>query len=390
MRKVLGVLLTITVLYSQVVTVNAADINKVSQLHFETESDNLHDLSSGLMDSEIQYEFTESVKDENISTLVETRPVPNKYRWDYNTYAYDFSQQTWSGNKEIFSTYPQNSNGFVMSGDLLNPTEPTDYNVALREGYLNDSEYTRNQGHFYQKTVSAEEFNYITYMLGTNVNVFVYNNDLNLIYRSSDGKGDTSYITSYYSTNKVIGGSLNKVICLGLTPGNYYLVFNIKDATESGGYHYAFYAGQPLPIAKTINSTSIHTASVKWNGYSDTSSMNFLAATITCPYETATEYALTGFRLTDKSQMSGDNLYVSSVDYYYTPPTAKNSIFLSQSMGWGSDYIDTTPPSGSIDGDYKIMAIVHWKKDISYINASYMIMPQITINYLVPFGIVAD
>lgn len=387
-RKVFSTLLTITILCSQMVTVNAADINKVSQLYFETESDNLHDLSSELIDNEIQYEFTESVKDENISTLVETRPVPNKYRWDYNTYAYDFSRQTWSDNKEIFSTYPQNSNGFVMSGDLLNPTEPTDYNVALREGYLNDSKYTNNQGHIYQNVVSTEGRNYVTYMLETNVKVFVYDNDLNLIYRSSDGTGDTNYITSYYSTNKVIGGSLNRVICLGLTPGNYYFVFSVKDDTETGGYHYAFYAGQPLPIAKTLNFDSTHNVSIKWNAYSDNSSAGFLAATITCPNGTATEYALTGVRLVDISQQNGNNSYISSIDYYYTPPTARNLIHLSQTAGWGSDYVDTTPPSGSIEGNYAVKVIIHWESDFPNVNAHYMVMPQMAINYLVPFGIV--
>ena len=69
-------------------------------------------------------------------------------------------------------------------------------------------------------------------MLESNVNVFIFDNDINLIYRSSDEAGVTSYFDRYYSTTKTIAGTSNKVISLGLIDGNYYIVFKVKDATE--------------------------------------------------------------------------------------------------------------------------------------------------------------
>ena len=47
---------------------------------------------------------------------------------------YNFSDQKWTSNTEIFSTYAKTSEGFVMSGFLLNPKGQSNYNSALREG----------------------------------------------------------------------------------------------------------------------------------------------------------------------------------------------------------------------------------------------------------------
>ena len=115
-KRLLGTLLTVTLLFGQVVTANAAEVGGINQLNFEAEGANLQNLSSDLMDDEIQYEFTESTGDEDVSALAETRRTSNKYMWNRNTYAYDFSWQTWSSNREVYSTYPKNSEGFVMGG----------------------------------------------------------------------------------------------------------------------------------------------------------------------------------------------------------------------------------------------------------------------------------
>jgi len=50
--------------------------------------------------------------------------------------------------------------------------------------------------------------------------------------------------------------------------------------------------------------------------------------------------------------------------------------------------VDTTPPSGSIDGSYATKVTVHWIDNISYINARCTTMTQMTLDYLVPFGII--
>lgn len=55
---------------------------------------------------------------------------------------------------------------------------------------------------------------------------------------------------------------------------------------------------------------------------------------------------------------------------------------------WWSDLVDNNPPSGSIDGNYATSVTVHWVSGISYVNASCTTMTQMTLDYLVPFGII--
>lgn len=83
-----------------------------------------------------------------------------------------------------------------------------------------------------------------------------------------------------------------------------------------------------------------------------------------------------------------NNTYASSIDYYYTPATASYSKKLAQTGGWWSDLVDNNPPSGSIDGNYATSVTVHWVSGISYVNASCTTMTQMTLDYLVPFGII--
>ena len=59
-----------------------------------------------------------------------------------------------------------------------------------------------------------------------------------------------------------------------------------------------------------------------------------------------------------------------------------------QPAGWWSDLVDNNPPSGSIDGNYATSVTVHWGSGISYVNASCTTMTQMTLDYLVPFGII--
>ena len=44
--------------------------------------------------------------------------------------------------------------------------------------------------------------------------------------------------------------------------------------------------------------------------------------------------------------------------------------------------------SGSIVGNYATSVTVHWVSGISYVNASCTTMTQMTLDYLVPFGII--
>ena len=207
--------------------------------------------------------------------------------------------------------------------------------------------------------------------------------------RQSDEAGVTSYFDRYYSTTKTIAGTSNKVISLGLIDGNYYIVFKVKDATATTGYHYGYYAGQPLPIAQTTTFSDLtHYTTIKWNRSSSSQSASTQTLTINCPSGSEDEYALTGVKFSDKSKAFANNTYASSIDYYYTPATASYSKKLAQTGGWWSDLVDNNPPSGSIDGNYATSVTVHWVSGISYVNASCTTMTQMTLDYLVPFGII--
>lgn len=390
-RKLVTVMLGVSLLLGNISVVNAANMDNAAKFDTESNNDNLSVLQSEIITDEVTCEFTNKAEEDTVTPHANARRTANKYMWSSRTMKYDFSDQTWSTNKEIFSTYSKTSGGFVMSGFLVNPKGQKDYNTALREGYLNDSAYAENQGHYYQDVVSGEGNNNVTFMLESNVNVFIFDKDVNLIYRSSDEAGVTSYFTRYYSTSKLIAGQTNKVISLGLVDGNYYFVFDVKNATATSGYHYGYYAGQPLPIAQTSTFYDhMHNTRIQWDKRSSSQSANTQTMTINCPIGSEDEYALTSVRFIDRSKAFANNTYASRIDYYYTPATASYSTKLTQTGGWWSDLVDNNPASGSIDGDYKTSVTVNWVSGLAYVNASCTTMTNMTINYLVPFGIIAD
>ena len=81
---------------------------------------------------------------------------------------------------------------------------------------------------------------------------------------------------------------------------------------------------------------------------------------------------------------------VFAASSFYSKTTTKlNAINGGKSTtGWWSDLVDNNPPSGSIDGNYATSVTVHWVSGISYVNASCTTMTQMTLDYLVPFGII--
>ena len=142
------------------------------------------------------------------------------------------------------------------------------------------------------------------------------------------------------------------------------------------------------PPSETTFSDLTHYTTIKWNRSSSSQSASTQTLTINCPSGSEDEYALTGVKFSDKSKAFANNTYASSIDYYYTPATASYSKKLAQTGGWWSDLVDNNPPSGSIDGNYATSVTVHWVSGISYVNASCTTMTQMTLDYLVPFGII--
>lgn len=394
-KKFLGTVLVASLMFAQATVANAAGAKAInplngSQFYAQMENAHLEPLVSTIVDDEIQIEVSEGSDTAELSNEVMPRRATNKYIWSYNTNPFVFEDQVWSSNREVYSTYPVNEEGFVSSGYLLNPNGQGSYNTALREGYLNDSAYAELGGHYYQTVVSSADYNDVTLMLESNVYVAIFNNDLEMIFESIQQTGNTDFFTRYYSTTKTIEGERNLVISLGLVTGNYYMVFMPLDETAETGYHYGFYAGQPLPIAQTTTvSGTMHDATIQWDQRSSSQSAKTQSVTITCPSGTATEYALYRVTFEDLSKPFANNTYASSIWYYYTPATASYSKQLSQIGGWWGDLVDNAPPAGSIEGTYSSSVTVNWRSGISYINARCTTMTQMTLEYLVPFGILA-
>lgn len=394
-KKFLGTVLAASLLFAQETVANAESAEAINplngrQLYTQMENAQLEPLTSTIIGDEIQAEFSDEVDTVNLANEVTPRRAANKYIWSYSTKPYVFEDQVWSSNREVYSTYPVDSEGFVTAGYLLNPNGQGSYNTALREGYLNDYAYAELGGHYYQVVVSSADYNDVTIMLESNVYVAIFNNDLEMIFESIQQTGDTDYFTRYYSTTKTIQKEQNLVISLGLVTGNYYMVFMPFDTTAEKGYHYGFYAGQPLPILQTSTvSGTMHNATIRWDQRSSSQSATTQSVTITCPSGTASEYALYRVTFEDLSKPFANNTYASSIWYYYTPATASYSKQLSQVGGWWGDLVDNAPPSGSIEGTYSTSVTVNWRSGISYVNASCTTMTQMTLEYLVPFGILA-
>ena len=82
---------------------------------------------------------------------------------------------------------------------------------------------------------------------------------------------------------------------------------------------------------------------------------------------------------------------VFAASSFYSKTTTSWMLLMEENQqpaGWWSDLVDNNPPSGSIDGNYATSVTVHWVSGISYVNASCTTMTQMTLDYLVPFGII--
>ena len=365
-KKLLGTMLAVSLLFAQTAVVNAESIEEanavnpldIGQFSTQLESVHLETLNSDIVDDEIQIEFSDADKPAEMSDEVMPRAA-NAYIWSSNTMPYVFENQVWSSNKEVYSTYPKNSDGFVSSVFLLNPTGQGSYNTALREGYLNDSAYETDRGHYYQIVVSSSAYNDVTLMLEENAVAVIFDNDLNVIFESAQETGNSDYFTRYYSTTKTIQGETNKVISMGLDTGNYYMVMMPISETATKGYHYGFYAGSPLPVLQSsMVSGTFHYTTISWDQRSTSQSATTQSVTITCPSGTASQYALYRVTFEDLSKPFANNLYASSIDYYYKPATATYSKQLSQS-GWWQNMYDNQPSSGSIEGTYSTSVGFH-------------------------------
>ena len=98
-----------------VMSVDAASVSERKLLDTKGGSVELKSLQSEILDEEVCCQFSRQDEKTRISPLAETRRVANIYGWGSGTMAYDFANQRWSDDTEVFSTYTKNSDGFVMS-----------------------------------------------------------------------------------------------------------------------------------------------------------------------------------------------------------------------------------------------------------------------------------
>lgn len=314
--------------------------------------------------------------------------VSNKYCWNNSTAGFSIASLKWSDDQEIYSTYPK-TDGFAASGSLFCPKSSSDFKTNMREGYLTDSEYQSMGGHFYTFISTGEENSYITSMLESNVGMYIFDSEFNLIYRSVDQAGNGDYIHSYYNRAWSVNGVTNNVYFLGLNRGEYYIVFARNDDSVESNSHYAYIAGQPLPMKQTYTSSELtHNGSVAWDQRSYSSTLVTHSVTIDAPDGAEDEFALTEVRFNDLSKSFANERWIRDVDYYYTCPGSSYYRSLTRSGGVWGDQVDYYPSAGSIEGTYRTKFTVNWDYNLSYVNATCYCMTRMNLEYVAPFGII--
>lgn len=362
----------------------------LSSLKHSINTTKLQEVKSEIIGDKTSVKLGDNNKTKNPSTFQTSAlaSVANKYLWNNYTIPYSFSSQQWSTNQEIYGTYAKN-NGFVSAGYLFNPTNSSEYADAVREGYLNDSSFVAEGGHYYSNIVTSLDSNDLTLILEPNVQVYIFDSDINMIYSSKDETGDSSYFTRYYSTNKYINNVYNKVISMGLVTGSYYLLFDVVDIDATSGFHYAFYSGQPLPMEQYLTSSSLtHNGTIYWDGRSYSQELTTQTVTVNVPDGYENEYALTYVKFQDLSKPLLNNRYADEIDYYYTSPESTYFRLLQNRGDFWGDKVDTPYMGRSIDGNYQTKFEVNWSDNLSYVNASCSAMTKMTLTYLAPFGII--
>ncbi len=301
-----------------------------------------------------------------------------RYSWNYNTYPYDFGEQKWSKNVDIYDTYASTDEENYFSKftcTLINPTGLASYEEAIREGYLREDGELQS----YYFRVSGNNNN-VLLMIDDDVIGAVLEKDTLKSVLSDDSDSCIGGIHS----GRTIDGRYKTIYNLQLRDGEYIIAFTIDKVTSKN--HYALYTGCPLPIMNTGMFAGTHNGRVSWNGGGLKAETERVcpAITISTPSGVSSDlFAINKVWFEDKAPAGSQDLYVSDVTYYYASPANYSYRILDRS---GKTYYDNTPSSGSVAGTYRTKFSVTWGSNLSYVGAYYNANTMMYINYLTPYG----
>ena len=324
---------------------------------------------------------------EGADSVQERRGIQHKYGWSCGNDPYTFTQ-TWSTNREIYSTYPFYDDGWLYPAatELLDFPSDGQYETAVREGYVNDSwatEHSQQGLHAYYHTVTSDEqLNSVTVLLDENVGFQVFDMELQPVLNVESPA--YSNLLHYYTQTLMHNGSKKVVHTLKLAAGNYFIMFG-EDKDKKGNYHYAMFTGYPLPIEETYFAGTAFNGSIRWDGYSSSQTYQASGVTISVDSDVADLFALYKVRFQDTGTASF-NQYIDSVEMMYQSPNSYSYKTIANIAGLKHDMVDSFPDAGSIVGTYNTKVKVNWWDNLANKNASYLTSAILYIDYLIPYG----
>lgn len=304
-----------------------------------------------------------------------------RYHWNYNTYPYDFSSQKWSTNKNIYDTYASTNDEYnsKFTYYLNNPTGPVSYRDAIREGYIRE----KGELQLFDNVVSGVNNN-VMLMMDANIKYgIVEKNTLVSIFSEQSNK-----LIGGTTETRTVGGRNKSIINVQLKDGEYLLMFSADDVDKDN--HYAIYTGCPLPILQTSAHARTHNGVAHWNGGGLKEEREVICPSIGISVPSGIDpalYALHKVWFEDKSLGGSQDLYVSSVDYYYKSPADYSYKMLSSEGGYHGNLYDNSPSSCSVQGTYGTKFYVNWSSTLSYVSARFYSNTIMHLEYLTPYGL---
>lgn len=307
-----------------------------------------------------------------------------RYSWNYNTYPYDFSSQQWTTNVNIYDTYSSTNEAEYLNPkftyNLINPTGPVSYSNAIREGYIRQA----GELQLFDHVISSSDNNNVMLMLDANIKYdIVEKSTLTSVFSDQSNK-----LIGGTTETRTVGGRSKSILNVQLQNGEYLLMFSADNVAQNN--HYALYTGCPLPILQTSMHAGTHNGTAHWNGGGLKAEKEVICPSIGITVPSGIDPALFVLHkvwFEDKSMGGSQDLYISSVDYYYKSPANSSYKRLSSEGGYHGNLYDNTPSSSSVQGSYGTKIYVNWSSSLSYVSAAFYANTMMHLEYLTPYGL---
>lgn len=306
-----------------------------------------------------------------------------RYYWNYNTYPYNFSQQTWSTNVDIYDTYTSTNEAEYLNPKLTytltNPTSLTSYRNAIREGYIREA----GEMQLYDHIVSGVNNNVMLMMDNNIMYDILEKNTLDSIFSEN-----SSSLIGGTTETRTIDNKTKNIVNIQLQSGEYLILFSANNVASNN--HYAMYTGCPLPLAQTSMVAGTHNGVAHWNGGGLNAEREVICPSVNVSVPSGVDpslFALHKVRFENRAISSAQDLYASSVKYYYASPANSSYRLLSEESGYHGDLYDNTPSACSVQGNYRTKFYVTWSSTLAYVSATYSANTIMHIEYLVPYGL---